>query len=370
MRNRMHLMDESIIKRCEMDLRLKDSGSYLFILLMLLVSIVSFACAPALPEKKKIDLVWPLPPDEPRIKYVDYFTNSLDLEVKKGVSELLFGEEKVDSLDKPYGVAVDKQGRVYITDLGRVWVIDFKNKTYRFIGDEPGVGRLNFPVGITTTSDNRVFVTDINLDRVFVFNPDGRFMSAIGEKGELDGPSGVAVDEKNRLIYVVDSKKHQVNVYSLDTFKKVRVMGKRGSENGEFNFPTNIALDKEGRLYVVDTGNFRVQIFDSEGRFIKSMGKAGDTPGSFARPKGIAIDSEGHIYVVDAAFQNFQIFDFEGNILLFVGSAGVEPGQFLLPAGIAIDDEDRIYVINQIPPSLQIFEYMGEKWKKRQARAQ
>lgn len=341
------------------------------ILLLLMTSIAIaglFACAPTMPERKKIDLVWPLPPDEPRIKYVDYFQTSLDLGAKKGIAEVLFGEEKVDALDKPYGVAVDKEGKVYITDLGRVWVIDFKNKTYRFIGDEPGVGRLVQPIGIAVSSDGRVFVTDVSLDRVFVYNKEGKTIGAIGERGEFEGASGIAIDEKRGLVYIVDARKHYVNVYSLDNYKKIKTLGRRGEAPGEFNFPTNIAIDKEGRLYVVDTGNFRIQIFDSEGRFIKSIGKLGDTPGSLARPKGIAIDSEGHIYVVDAAFQNFQIFDFDGNILLFVGSGGIEPGQFILPAGIAIDDEDRIYVINQLPPSLQIFEYMGEKWKKRQAK--
>jgi DNA-binding beta-propeller fold protein YncE len=339
-----------------------------FLVLSIIAGLV--ACAPGMPEKKKIDLVWPLPPDEPRIKYVDYFYSSLDLGARSGITEALFGEEKVESFIKPYGVAVDSEERVYVTDLGRVWVIDFKNKTYRFIGDEPGVGRLVLPIGVATSSDGRIFVTDTSLDRVFVYNKEGKTVGAIGETGEFVGASGVAIDEKKGIIYIVDARKHQVNIYSLNNYKKLGVLGKRGSDDGEFNFPTNIAVDKEGRLYVVDTGNFRVQIFDSDGRFLRSFGRVGDTPGSFARPKGIAIDSEGHIYVVDAAFQNFQIFDFEGNILLFVGSGGIEPGQFILPAGIAIDNEDRIYVINQIPPSLQIFEYMGEKWKKRQARAQ
>jgi DNA-binding beta-propeller fold protein YncE len=336
---------------------------------LIAIAIITFACAPAIPEKKKIDLVWPLPPDEPKIKYVDRITSTLDLGKKVGLAETLFGEEKVEVLNKPYGVAVDKEGRVYITDIGRLWILDLQNKDYKIIGTEPGIGKLRLPIGVTTSSDGRIFIADTSADKVFVYQGD-KVVALLGKAGEFEAASGVAIDERKGIIYVVDAKKHHVNLYSLKDYSYLRTIGKRGEGEGEFNFPTNIAIDKEGRIYVVDTGNFRVQIFDSDGRFIKSIGKLGDTPGSLARPKGIAIDSEGHIYVVDAAFQNFQIFDFEGNILLFVGSGGIEPGQFLLPAGIAIDDEDRIYVINQIPASLQIFEYMGEKWKKRQARAQ
>lgn len=338
----------------------------LMIGLVFTLSIVLTACAPPMPEKKKIDLVWPLPPDEPRIKYVDYISSSMDIGKKKGLAEAIFGEETVDVFAKPYGIAADNSGRVYVTDIGRVWVIDLKNRDYYFIGEEPGVGRLSMPIGVATSSDGRVFVTDIAADRVFVYL-NGKTVAAIGQQGEFESASGVAIDEKRELIYVVDSKKHIVNVYSLRDYKKIRTIGKRGHEKGELNFPTNIALDSQGRLYVVDTGNFRVQVFDSEGNLVRTYGQIGDVPGTFTRPKGIAIDSEDHIYVVDSAFQNIQIWDKEWRFLMAFGDAGNEPGKFSLPAGIAIDNEDRIYVVDQLNRRIQIFEYMGEKWKRRQA---
>ncbi len=109
---------------------------------------------------------------------------------------------------------------------------------------------------------------------------------------------------------------------------------------------------------MLDSGNFRVQIFDPEGKFIRSFGGVGSEAGTFARPKGIALDSEGHIYVIDAAFANFQIFDEYGNSLLSVGSNGIEPGMFVLPFGIAIDGKDKIYVVDQINKRVQIFQYL------------
>ncbi len=67
----------------------------------------------------------------------------------------------------------------------------------------------------------------------------------------------------------------------------------------QFNFPTNIARGADGRLYVTDTMNFRVQIFDAKGRFLRNFGQLGDGSGDFDKPKGIAVDSDGHIYVVE-----------------------------------------------------------------------
>lgn len=338
----------------------RNHAALIPVLYVLLAMIAS--CAPTY-QKPAIDLVWPLPPDEPRIKYIDSIRSTLDVGKKTGVAEALFGEEKVDAFSKPYGVAVDNQGRIYVSDPGRVFVFDLRNKTYDFIGIEPGVGKLVFPVGISASADGRIFITDISQDRVFVYR-DRKFIAAIGQKGELDGPSGVAIDEKRALVYVADSKKHMVNVYSSNDYAKVRTIGKRGSEPGEFNYPTNIAVDADGKLYVVDTANFRVQIFNAEGTYLKSIGKLGNAPGSLARPKGIAVDSEGHIYVVDTAFSNFQIFDKEGNLLLFVGGPGDGPGKFWLPAGITVDHEDKIYVVDQYPGIVEIFQYLGGRGKK------
>ncbi|MDA8084249.1 MAG: 6-bladed beta-propeller [Nitrospiraceae bacterium] len=333
----------------------------LFILLLSLPVFLS-ACASG-PGREKVDLVWPLPPDEPRIRYLDKITGSDDVGKQVGVAESIFGEDTRIGLDKPYGVAVGPDGEIYVTDLGRILVFDMKKKDYYLLGVDPGMGRVGLPFGIAVSADNRVFVTDIALKRVFIYK-DRKYLNAIGAQGEFDNPTGIALDEKDGLIYVVDSKKHLIDVYSLSTYQKIRTIGKRGEGDGEFNFPTNIAVDPQGNLYVVDTGNFRVQVLDKNGVFIRSIGKLGDNPGALARPKGIALDSDGHVYVVDAAFQNFQIFDREGHLLLSVGSSGVEPGRFLLPAGMAIDREDRIYVIDQIPASLQIFQYLKEKPKK------
>jgi sugar lactone lactonase YvrE len=337
--------------------------------LMLSVLLGIHACAPSIREKPKIDLVWPLPPDEPKIRYIDTIRSTLDLGRKKGITEAIFGDEDIQSFKKPYGVAVDKNGKIYVTDVGKVYVFDLINKDYDIIGVKPGVGRVVLPLGITAASDGKIFVTDITADRVYVYL-DGKNIGTLGETGELDSPSGVALDEKRGLAYIVDSKKHFVIVYSMSNYTKLRTIGKRGTGDGEFNYPTNIAVDSEGMLYVVDTGNFRVQIFDRDGNFLKSLGKLGDAPGTFARPKGIAIDSEGNIYVVDTAFENFQIFDQDGNLLLFVGGQGVEPGKFTLPAGMAIDHQDRIYVVDQLPGQVQIFQFLGGMGRKKQTGVQ
>jgi sugar lactone lactonase YvrE len=310
--------------------------------------------------------VWPLPPEQPRIRYVTSYRGVGDFKSKKssGWKNFLFGSDDAalklpDSLVKPYGVAVSSSGKIYVSDTGsrRVFVFDAERKQVTFIGDR-GAVQLAKPTGIAVDASGRIFVADATLNRIFAFAPDGTLVLAIGHDGELDNPAGIAIDGERQRVYVADSTKHRVFCYSTVDGSPVLAIGRRGGEPGEFNFPTNLFVDGQGRLFVADTLNFRVQAFDADGKLLSVFGTLGDTPGSFNRPKGIGVDGEGHIYVADTSFNNFQIFDQAGQLLLFVGSAGHGPGEFFLPAGLSVDGRDRIYVVDQGNARVQVFQYL------------
>jgi hypothetical protein len=117
-----------------------------------------------------------------------------------------------------------------------------------------------------------------------------------------------------------------VRVFDAAAARTCMDIGKRGSGPGEFNLPRDLAIGTDGRLYVVDGGNFRVVVFDRDGRYLQSFGSVGKQYGQFARPKEVAIDRDGNVYVVDTAFGNFQIFNPEGELLLFVGDRSERDG--------------------------------------------
>jgi DNA-binding beta-propeller fold protein YncE len=310
--------------------------------------------------------VWPLPPEQPRIRYVTSYTGADDFKQKKPSrwKSLLFGEDPngpalPERLVKPYGVAVSPSGKVYVSDTAsrRVFVFDAERKSVTFIGDS-GPTKLAKPTGIAVDPSGRLFVADATLNRVFGYAPDGTLAVAIGHDGEFDNPAGIAIDGPRQLVYIADTKKHRVFCYSTVDGSPVRAIGRRGSDPGEFNFPTNIAVDSQGRLYVSDTLNFRIQSFDPEGKLLNVFGTLGDTPGSLNRPKGIGVDADGHIYVADTSFNNFQIFDQAGQLLLYVGAVGSGAGEFYLPAGLFVDGRDRIYVADQGNGRVQVFQYL------------
>jgi DNA-binding beta-propeller fold protein YncE len=321
----------------------------------------SFFIACAAPEVKKVDLVWPLPPDEPRIKFLRSFESSTDVEKETTSQKLLttlLGESELGmGLGKPYGVTANRD-RVLVSDtgIGKVVVFDVKNAKFFHVGMS-GKGILSKPIGLATDAGGNIYVSDTDQDRIIVFDKDGKYLNAIGEKGTFEQPTGIALNDALNRLYVLDTKKSQLFIYTKDG-KQVAIIGTRGGGDGEFNFPTNICVGKSGKVYVSDSMNFRVQIFDAEGKFIGKFGTVGDSPGMFSRPKGIAVDSEGHIYVVDAAFNNVQIFSEDGQILLFFGELGNQPGQFWLPAGMFIDGDDKIYVADQYNKRINVFQYL------------
>ncbi len=177
---------------------------------------------------------------------------------------------------------------------------------------------------------------------------------------------GLAVDNENRFLYVVDEQQDLVLVYDADNLKLLRHIGVPGKKHtstapGEFGGASNVALDKDNNVYVTDTMNNRVEIFDAEGNFISEFGKHGDGPGYFARPKGIAVDCDGHIWVADEYQDRVEVFNREGQLLTYIGDVhGNGLGQFKALVGIAIDKQNRVFTTEQYPGRMQMFRYVTD----------
>ncbi|WP_257308241.1 hypothetical protein [Geothrix fuzhouensis] len=307
-------------------------------------------------------LAWPAPPAPARIKWVAEYRNAFDVGAKKKRSFLdrLAGKsEDVIWLQRPLSVAVDDKGVIFVGDynLGVIAMDPANKKIWAFSAVSGSV--LTTPTGLAADS-KFVFATSANTSQVVIFDKEGRQLSALGKADGIKRPVGLAVDEARNLLVVVNGDEHAVRLYNR-SLKLLKTIGSRGSEEGQFNFPTYVCMVAGVGFAVVDSGNFRVQLFDFNGRFLRAFGQVGDMAGQFARPKGIAVDPDGQLYVVDGAFNNFQIFNQEGRLLTFVGQGGVRKGQFQVPNGIAIDASGAIYVADQINHRIQKFQYLREE---------
>lgn len=269
-------------------------------------------------------------------------------------------------LVQPNGVVVDRAGNIYVADayVGAVFIFHPQSRTVTMIAHGRDA-HFKAITGLAMDDSDRLFVADVQAKQVLVFDPSHKLEATFG-LDRFSQPTGLAIDPENRFLYVVDSKKECVFVYDADNYKYLRTVGgpqkKPGDEDpGAFTRPTNAAVDGEGNLYVADTLNNRIQIFDSAGGFISMFGKAGDKPGFLARPKGISVDSDGHIWVVDGQMEVVQVFNRDGTLLGWLGGHGTLPGQFILPVGITVDKQNRVYVTEAyFDGRVQVFQYVTD----------
>jgi DNA-binding beta-propeller fold protein YncE len=326
---------------------------------------------------------WPLPPNVPRIQMLSEFFGEKPAahgqeseQTKPNWKERMAGlqarphkiageSKRGNQLLKPYGVVADSKGRVYAADAAARSVFIFDQNGNSLSSYENGsLFRFKNIIGLAIDDGDRLFVTDADLRQVTAINSDGKPEAVFGSQ-QLARPSGAAVDNKNRFLYVADPDENRIAVFDADSFVFLRFIGtapkaKGDHDPGTLSKPTNVAVGTNGKLYVTDTLNSRVQIFDAGGKFIGMFGRLGVEPGTLLRPKGIGIDCDGHIWVVDAGQNRVQIFDEDGHLLGYFGQPGNLPGQFLLPAGLFIDKSNRVIISDQWSGRVQIFRYIPE----------
>jgi len=186
-----------------------------------------------------------------------------------------------------------------------------------------------------------------------VNQPKLTFGSNGNENGQFCYPYGVTINSKGNII-VSEYGNHRIQVFDSEG-KFISTFGSHGDKIGQFNNPVGICIDKNDRIYVCEYINHRIQIFDSEGNFISTFGLFGNGNGQFNYPIGIAINSKGNIFVCDYGNSRIQIFDSQGKFRSTFGSSGKRNDQFNNPWGICVDLNDRIYVCDLGNNRVQIF---------------
>jgi DNA-binding beta-propeller fold protein YncE len=331
-------------------------------------------------DKSKV--VWPQPPNIARVKYMDYFAgeklpdfSAQSTKPKSSWMDRLAGTspDKGDNplknhffMGEPHGLAIDSKGKLYVADgkVGAIFIIDPETKDTVMIknGKDAGFALIN---GLAIDDSDRLFVSDSQAHRILVFDKNHKGEAAITTG--LVTPAGMAIDNENRFLYVADLGLDQVLVFDADNLTPIRKIGTADTKHesnalGDFAKPTSVAVDQEGNVYVADMLNYRIEVFDADGKFIRAFGKHGDGPGYFAMPKGVAVDCDGHIWVTDGMQNRVHLFTQEGDLLMYMGNKqGVLPGTFSGLQYIMIDNKtNRVFTSEVYPGRVQEFRYVTQ----------
>lgn len=323
---------------------------------LLFLIIFLHGCATVEVRQKREPLFYPTAPDEPRIQYLTSFSSSQDVEGDAGTfAKFILGEMPVKSIAKPYGVTL-RDGKIYICDTvyNTLEILDLGQKTFEYFESQQA-GQLVSPVNVDISSNGTIYVADARRGQVILFDGSGKYLSSIGDKGELQ-PTDIALWRDR--VFICDLKSKTVRVYAREGSKFLYAIPSTDAVDKDKKLfsPTNIDVDSSGNIYVTDTGGFNVKKYTSSGNLLQVFGTQGDVPGTFARPKGVAVDKEGRLYVVDAAFENIQVFSPRGELLMFFPEQQ-DAARLTLPAGIFIDYHNISYFSKYADESFRI-EYL------------
>jgi sugar lactone lactonase YvrE len=310
----------------------------------LALALLASGCATT---KPKADISFPPPPDKARIKWVRSFLTEDDLNQSawRKIWKALVPHDSTNALVSPTGLALSPDEKTLyaaVPHRRRVLAVDLAQGKMTAIGTSGG-GLLNKPVGVAVDAQGLVYVSDKNASAVVVFAKDGSVVRKFGQE-KLKEPTGIAVDRRAQLVYVVNDAsvqegRHTVEVFSL-AGKHLRTMGgPRSPEPGRFNFPRSVAVSRTGELHVVDMLNFRVQVFDAQGRLVRMFGEAGSGfPGQFDKIHSIGFDAFDNVYVADAV-QGVHILNADARPLMMFGRPVATA-----PSAIVVSSRNTIYV--------------------------
>lgn len=341
-------------------------------ILLLFTGILSTGCAkPAgvIFEPLAKPIVWPAQiPDSPnnqppRIRYVGQIVSDADLKPAltgmQALGQTIFGKHDIHTMLTPFAVCTDSADRLFVADSNAQCVHVFNLNTRKYERWTPAKDQTPFsqPVGIAYDPIGHLIVVDSVAKALFIFDDQGKLIQTVGSD-ILARPCGITIHPNTRQLFVTDTGLHQVLVFTPDGQLMTRI-GKRGSGDGQFNFPVDVAIAKDGTIYVCDALNYRIQLFTPALTFKKSFGVKGDMPGTFSQPKAIDIDSDGQLYVLDAHFEAIQIFNDQQQILLSFGQEGHAPGEFWLPTNLFIDASNRIWIADSYNRRIVVLDYLS-----------
>ena len=265
---------------------------------------------------------------------------------------LSFGEQ---ILKKPWGVAVNEQDEIAVSDIGNHKIHIFKSDgTYikSFGGEGAQHGEFDFPSGTVYHGDN-IIVAEQKNHRVQVLSRQGGYLRHFGGKGSLDHqliyPTGLSVDSDGNII-VADRNNKLIKIFS-DYGQFLNNLGTEGSFTEPFH-----CIQHDNYLIVSDRGDHCVKCFDRKGNFLCKFGKEGNAHGEFKKPDCLSMDKAGHLMVCDSLNHRIQVFDLSGKFVAKFGSKGSGMGEFIEPISVAVLSDGKIVVTDVNNSRIQIFE--------------
>jgi len=254
------------------------------------------------------------------------------------------------------GVALNSKGHIFVFQRAEPMLSEF-DANGKFLR-EIGSGLFNHPHGLRIDREDNIWTTDDHDHVILKLSPEGRVLLVLGRRGTageadwiFDQPTDIDFAD-NGDFFVSDGYGNSRVLKFDHEGRLLKLWGRYGTGEGEFNLPHSIAVDRAGRVYVGDRENQRIEIFDGEGKFLKQWTGIG-------YPYGLFITPDQHIWMADGGYDRVIELDPEGKILGAIGEPGHASGQFAWAHFLAVGPDKKIYVADVLNWRTQVFTPTG-----------
>ncbi len=267
----------------------------------------------------------------------------------------------VKNLKAPWGVAISSKDCVIITENKSHSLLVFgqeADKIVRSVGKSILSNIFQQPSDVFIDGNDQLFISEQHTFSIKKCDMDGNVLKSVGSPGDTSlrfmSPMGICVNPQNGRLYVADMQNHRIQVLNSDlTFHSFIVSSTDGKHI--VRLPSDIAFDQSGTMYVTDNESHCVHVYSSSCEYLRVIGKKGKKEGQLGLPFGICLDGKGHIFVTEMFNDRVSIFKTCGDFVRCFGSHGANPGQFNRPHKVTIDKAGYLYVTDTGNNCLQVF---------------
>ncbi len=283
------------------------------------------------------------------------------------VFQFQFGKSGSESgqLKEPQGIAVTSSGNEYVLDTANSRVEEFNTKDeliLKFGSKGTEKNEFNEPRGIALDSEGNVWVADTGNNRIEEFSASGTYINKFGTSATLKLPQDLVVNSEGD-VFVADTGNSRIKEWAPEKIEEttyyntVETFGTKGSGEEQFNEPQGLTFGAEGNLYVVDTGNNRIDEYATKSKekakHVRNFGKEGTGNGQLKAPHGITTDSAGDVWVADSGNNRIEEFGPTGTFVEVFGKEGTSEGKLKKPGAVAIDQENNAWVADTANNNVQ-----------------
>ena len=295
--------------------------------------------------------------------------NHEEIKVSTNIRDYNKLEQEVKIIDKygptnkkltfPYLLAKGHNNELIVRDnsTNQLVVFDKHFQYSHVIGGAGGNGKLQNVTGIAVDKKGYLYVADCNLHCIQKFKLSGEFISQFGSEGtansQFQSPYGLALSQ-SELLFMCDSDNNRIQVFQNEQFSYC--FGQHGTEPGTFNEPVDLTLNNsEDQLFITDAANNRIQVFTTKGQFLKVFGNFTDVPYKLHDPDGIHYTPDGHLLICSNATHCVLVFEEDGKFISAIEGTYQGKKRFSNPCRVVMMDNGQIVIADNGGYRLVVF---------------